>query len=104
MKLYLVRNPLQFFLGASAFAWALSFVRYLGHWVLFPTFPNILDSIGMALIGTYLLYHAFMGPGAEDNAISRARFQFLTERVQDGTATSNEESEFMTLRREFFRE
>lgn len=43
-------------------------------------------------------------PRAEDNAISRARFQSLTKKVQDGTATSNEGKEFLTLRREFFPE
>lgn len=116
MKLYLVQNPLQFFLGGCALAWALGFIRYFGHWVYFPVLPNILDSLGMALIGTYLLYHAFVRPRAEGSAISRAgfqlkdwainlaRFQFLTKKVQDGTATSNEEKEFMTLRSEFFPE
>jgi hypothetical protein len=34
-------------------------------------------------------------------AIYLARFQSLTEKVQDGTATSNEEKEFFALRREF---
>ncbi len=43
-------------------------------------------------------------PTVEDNAISRARFQSLTKKVQDETATSNEEREFFTLRREFFPE
>jgi hypothetical protein len=116
MKLYLIRNPLQLFLGGCALAWALGFIRYFGHWVYFPVFPNILDSLGMALVGTYLLYHALERPKAKDNAISRARFQmkdwainlarfqFLTKKVQDGTATLNEEKEFITLRSEFFPE
>lgn len=43
-------------------------------------------------------------PRVEDWSISWARFQFLTERVQNGTATSNEVKEFMTLRRELFPE
>lgn len=43
-------------------------------------------------------------PRVEDWDINWIRFQFLTERVQSGTATSNEEKEFMTLRREFFPE
>jgi len=33
-----------------------------------------------------------------------ARFQFLTKKVQDGTASSNEEIEFKTLRRKFYPE
>ena len=37
----------------------------------------------------------------QDRAIYFARFQSLTEKVQDGTATSNEEKEFFALRREF---
>lgn len=36
--------------------------------------------------------------------IGWVRFQFLIERVQNGTATSNEVKEFVTLRREFFPE
>jgi hypothetical protein len=116
MKLYLIRNPLQFFLGGCALAWALGFIRYFGHWVYFPVFPNIFDSLGMAFIGMYLLYHAFVRPRAEsdianrvspqlkDWAIDLTRFQSLTERMQEGTATINEEREFMTLRREFFPE
>ncbi|MGD0396512.1 MAG: hypothetical protein ABSB26_06340 [Nitrososphaerales archaeon] len=43
-------------------------------------------------------------PVVEAFAVKLARFQFLTESVQDGTATSNEEREFMTYRREFFPE
>jgi hypothetical protein len=41
-------------------------------------------------------------PRVADSSISWARFQFLTERVQYGTATTNERREFITLRREFF--
>jgi len=52
--------------------------------------PSIEDEVG--------------SPRVEDWSISWARFQFLTERVQDGTATSNEVKEFMTLRRELFPE
>jgi hypothetical protein len=40
----------------------------------------------------------------EDWTINSARFQSLTKKVQDGTATSNEEKEFMTLRSGFFPE
>lgn len=51
-----IGNPVKFFLGILAICWALAFVKYLGHWVYFPVFPNILDSVGMALVGVYLLY------------------------------------------------
>ena len=53
-----VRNPLKFFLGGCAFGFALGFVRYFNQWVYFSAFPNELDSIGMALIGTYLVYES----------------------------------------------
>ena len=43
-------------------------------------------------------------PRMEDNAIIRARFQSLTEKVQDGKATPNERNEFEMLRRWLFSE
>lgn len=49
---------MAFVLGISAFAWAIGFARYFDHWVFFSAFPNILDSVGMSLVGTYLLYEA----------------------------------------------
>jgi hypothetical protein len=58
MKFAYVRRPLAFVLGISAFAWAFGFARYFDHWVFFSAFPNVLDSIGMSLIGVYLLYQA----------------------------------------------
>ncbi len=39
-------------------AFALGFYRYIGHSVEFPAFPNLLDSIGMGLIGSYLVVDA----------------------------------------------
>ena len=59
MKFAYIRRPLAFVLGVSAFAWAIGFARYFNHWVFFSAFPNILDSLGMSLVGTYLLYEAF---------------------------------------------
>jgi hypothetical protein len=58
MRFAYIQNPLAFFLGVSAFAWAIGFARYFDHWVFFSAFPNILDSVGMSLIGVYLLYQA----------------------------------------------
>ncbi|MGP8056657.1 MAG: hypothetical protein ACLP9K_03530 [Nitrososphaerales archaeon] len=53
-----IKRPLAFVLGISAFAWAIGFARYFDHWVFFSAFPNILDSLGMSLVGVYLLYQA----------------------------------------------
>lgn len=58
MKFAYIQSPLAFVLGISALAWAIGFARYFGHWVFFPAFPNILDSLGMSLVGVYLLYEA----------------------------------------------
>jgi len=58
MKFAYIQNPLAFFLGVCAFAWAIGFARYFDHWVFFSAFPNIFDSIGMSLVGVYLLYEA----------------------------------------------
>lgn len=58
MKVLWGLDPLRFFLGVSAFAWAVGFIRYFGAWVYFPWFPNVLDSIGMGLIGAFLFYEA----------------------------------------------
>jgi hypothetical protein len=59
MKFAYIQRPAAFFLGICAFAWAIGFARYFDHWVFFSAFPNIFDSIGMSLIGVYLLYGAF---------------------------------------------
>jgi len=58
MKFAYIQNPLAFILSGIAFAWAIGFTRYFDHWVFFPTFPNILDSLGLSMIGVYLLYKA----------------------------------------------
>ena len=58
MKFAYIQRPLAFVLAICAFAWALGFARYFDHWVYFPAFPNILDSLGISLIGIYLLYVA----------------------------------------------
>ena len=58
MKFAYIQRPLAFFLGVCAFAWAIGFARYFGHWVFFSAFPNVFDSIGMSLVGAYLLYEA----------------------------------------------
>ncbi|HYB76173.1 MAG TPA: hypothetical protein VEC08_04365 [Nitrososphaerales archaeon] len=58
MKFAYIQSPLAFVLGISAFAWAIGFARYFDHWVFFSAFPNILDSLGMSLVGVYLLYQA----------------------------------------------
>ena len=58
MKFAYIQNPLAFFLGGCAIAWAIGFARYFGHWVFFSAFPNVLDSIGLSLVGIYLLYQA----------------------------------------------
>lgn len=58
MKFKYIQRPLAFVLGISAFAWAIGFARYFDHWVFFPAFPNVFDSLGMSLVGAYLLYVA----------------------------------------------
>lgn len=58
MKFAYIQRPLAFILGICAFAWAIGFARYFGHWVFFSAFPNVLDSLGMSLVGAYLLYEA----------------------------------------------
>ena len=44
-------NPVKFFLGVASIAWALGFIRYFNHWVYFPIFPNILDSLCVECLG-----------------------------------------------------
>jgi len=58
MRFAYIEKPLAFFLGVCAFAWAIGFARYFDHWVYFSAFPNILDSLGMSLVGVYLLSEA----------------------------------------------
>jgi hypothetical protein len=58
MKFAHIQNPMAFFLSGIAFAWAIGFARYFDHWVFFPAFPNILDSLGLSVVGVYLLYKA----------------------------------------------
>jgi hypothetical protein len=58
MKFAYIQRPLAFILGISAFVWAIDFAQYFDHRVFFSTFPNILDSLGMSLVGVYLLYEA----------------------------------------------
>ena len=62
MKFAYIQRPLAFVLAICAFAWALGFARYFDHWVYFPAFPNIFDSLGISLVGVYLLYEA-LGKG-----------------------------------------
>ena len=47
---------MKFFLGMLAAGLAVAFPRYWNHWVYFPAFPNVLDSLAMALVGGYLLF------------------------------------------------
>jgi hypothetical protein len=56
IKFAYIKSPTKFVLGICSLLWALAFVRYFDHWVYFPAFPNILDSLGMGAIGLYLLY------------------------------------------------
>ena len=49
-------DPIRFFLGSLAVGLSVAFPRYFDQWVYFPTFPNVLDSITMALIGMLLMY------------------------------------------------
>ena len=72
MRFAYIQSPLAFVLGVSAFAWAFGFSRYFDHWIYFPAFPNALDSLGMSIVGFYLLYAALSKrhpspstPGAE---------------------------------------
>ena len=58
MKFAYIQNPLAFLLSGIAFAWAIGFARYFDRWVFFPIFPNVLDSLGLSVVGAYLLYKA----------------------------------------------
>jgi hypothetical protein len=49
----------RFFLGAVSVAWAVGFARYFDRWVYFPAFPNVLDSLGMALVGGFLFWESY---------------------------------------------
>lgn len=56
MKVLWGLRPAPFMLGSFAVAWAVGFGRYLGAgMVSFPVFPNVLDCLGLVLIGAYLL-------------------------------------------------
>jgi hypothetical protein len=55
LKAKFIRNNWDFFFGAATIAWGIGFLRYLGYWVYFPIFPNILDVWGLVLVGSYLL-------------------------------------------------
>ena len=56
LKLLFGIDPIRFFLGSLAVALAFGFPRYFDHWVYFPWFPNVLDSMIMAFIGAVLLW------------------------------------------------
>ena len=67
-------DPIRFFLGISAFAWAYGIYRYIDMTIWtsktiggtsysfgatpFPFWPNILDVIGMIIIGLFLLWES----------------------------------------------
>lgn len=70
--LQLRKSPVKFFFGFAAISWGLAFLKYIdqpyvitgscasacnwqAHFV-FPFFPNILDVLGLILLGAYLLY------------------------------------------------
>ena len=51
---------MRFFFGVSAIAWAVGFSRYLGATsVSFPVFPNVLDVLGLGIMGGYFVREAF---------------------------------------------
>ncbi len=51
----MIKRKLQFFLGGLAIGLAVGFARYFDHWVYFPAFPNIVDTLIMGIIGAYLI-------------------------------------------------
>jgi hypothetical protein len=53
--MFAIKHRMDFFLGGLAIGLAVGFSRYLGRYVLFPLFPNILDAAVMVLIGAYLI-------------------------------------------------
>ncbi|MGD0145550.1 MAG: hypothetical protein ABSB53_01695 [Nitrososphaerales archaeon] len=76
MKFAYIQRPLAFVLGVSAFVWAIGFAMYFDHWVFFSAYPNAFGSIGMGLVGGYLLYevlgkshHPANIPDAESGSI-----------------------------------
>ncbi|MGD0478346.1 MAG: hypothetical protein ABSB29_09315 [Nitrososphaerales archaeon] len=58
MRFAYIQRPLAFVLGISAFGLAIGFAKYFDHWVFFSALPNALYSLGMSLVGVYLLYEA----------------------------------------------
>ena len=49
-------DPVKVMLGTFTFAWAVGFARYLDAVVYFPAFPNILDVLGLMVVGGFLLF------------------------------------------------
>ena len=47
---------MRFFFGSAAIAWAVGFSRYLGAGsVSFPIWPNVLDVLGLTIMGGYFV-------------------------------------------------
>ena len=82
MKFAYIRSPLAFVLAICAFAWAIGFAKFFDHWVFFPAFPNILDSLGISLIGIYLLYVA-LGKSRPLADISDAELEPILSALDD---------------------
>ena len=49
-------NKARFFFGVLSVMWGLAFLRYIGSWVFFPWFPNVLDVIGMVAVGGFIFF------------------------------------------------
>lgn len=51
----------EILLGASILSIGLKFASYWDHWVFFPTIPNLLDSLVLAIAGALLLSRGIRG-------------------------------------------
>ena len=54
-----INRPWRFVYGGTAIGIGIGFTRYFNHMVMFPVFPNILDSLFMIGIGCLLFIDAF---------------------------------------------
>lgn len=49
------QSVLDILFGTGALAIGLKFPTYWNQWVYFPTIPNILDTVFLSLLGTYMM-------------------------------------------------
>ena len=55
MKFALIKSPASVFLGVCIIAEGLGFMKFFNHWVYFPFFPNVLDSLVLIGAGAFFM-------------------------------------------------